>query len=256
MLQDRPLDGKVAVITGGGSGIGQATAQTLAAAGATVAVVDQNLAAAQAVVNALPVTGGAWQADVTQQTHLTTVAEEINRRFGRLDILVTAAGIFQDGRILEIDEAHWDRVFNVNVKGTFLTIQACLPAMLAQKSGAIVTLGSFVGMHPARANTAYGPSKAAVSMLTKVVALDYGPLGIRANCLCPGVIWTPLFAQSLAHEPDQTHVLQEIADGTVLGRMGTVDEVAQTILFLVSEAAAYITGTDISIDGGRGIKRR
>ena len=169
------------------------------------------------------------------------------REFGRIDILLTAAGVGDGGPVGMLDEAAWDRVININLKGTFLSIKAVLDAMTAQRSGSIITIASVEGINGTEGGSAYNASKGGVVLLSKNVAIDYGRMGIRCNAICPGFIDTPLLNQVMDLMPEfKADVVRE----TKMGRLGRPEEIAGAAYFLASDDASYVTGHALVVDGG------
>lgn len=251
------LAGRVALVTGGGSGLGEAAARLMANEGARVVIADFDVRAGQAVVEAIKAAGGEsvfMPVDVAKAASVEGMVQGGLIHYGRVDVLLTSAGVFSPGSVLDTTEADWDRHLNINLKGTFLCAKFCLPPMLKQGRGSIITMGSVAGMHAIARNAAYGPSKAGVIYLTELIALEHGAGGIRANCVCPGNIETPMLLQSIAREPNPEQVMQKANQASVLGRLGKPEEVAQAILFLASDDSAYITGSTLVVDGGRLLK--
>ncbi len=247
------LEGKVALITGGASGIGRATAQLFAREGAAVAVVDVDEAGARAVARAILDAGGqalAVGCDVSQAGDCRRAVEATLQAFGRLDILFNNAGIIRRADVVETTEEEWNRVMAVNVGSVFLMSKYAVPIMAARGGGAIVNTGSGWGLVGGRDAVSYCASKAAVVNMTRAMALDHGPQGIRVNCVCPGDTDTGMLrneAQQLGAEEAQ--FLAEAADRP-LGRIGTPAEIARAVLYLASEASSFVTGAVLVVDGG------
>ena len=244
------LHGKVALITGGASGIGRATAQLFAREGAAVVIADMNQQAGQTAVKEI---GGRTifeATDVTKTAHCERVVERTRREFGRMDILFNNAGIIRRASVPEISEADWDRVMAVNVKSVFLLSRLVVPIMAKAGGGAIVNMASGWGLAGGPRAAAYCASKGAVVLLTKAMAIDHGPQNIRVNCICPGDTDTNM----LRDEADQ---LAEVRDRFLaesarrpLGRVGRPEEIAQAALYLASDASSFVTGTALVVDGG------
>ncbi len=254
MSNDRGiLQGKVALVTGGASGIGRATALLFAREGAAVAVVDLDGRGAEAVAQAIVAAGGqavAISADVSQPEDCARAVQETVTAFGGLDILFNNAGIVRRASVMESSVEDWDRVIAVNLRSVFLMSRAALPVMIARGGGAIVNTGSGWGLKGGRQAAAYCASKGAVVNLTRAMALDHGAQNIRVNCVCPGDTDTPM----LRHEARQLgqpeeRFLAEAAERP-LGRIGTPEEIARAVLFLVSDAASFVTGAVLAVDGG------
>lgn len=243
------LQGKSAVITGAGSGIGEAMATVFARAGAHVVVADLNEAAGAAVVGRLVAAGGRAdfvRLDVTRDADFAAAVQ----RFPQVDIVVANAGIGHVGTVLTTRMEDMDRVLEVNVRGVFRTMQAWLPGMVERGRGSILNLCSTAGLGGLVDRFAYSTSKHAVLGLTRSAALDLAKTGVRVNCLCPGRVETPWVAQMLTKYPDEAAARREMASTQAIGRMGTPEEVAAAALFLVSDEASYLTGVALPVDGG------
>lgn len=242
---DTGLADKTAIVTGAASGIGLACSRALAAEGAHVVLADLDAESAAAGAAALGGRCSSAQVDVTSPDACRMLVETALARTGRLDVLVTCAGIFHATPLDEITAEEWDHIQAVNLKGTFLACQAALRVMVPQRSGRIVTIASVAGqIGGLAAGASYSASKAAVVALTKSIARYGGPHGVTANAVNPGVIETPMIA---AWPPD---LKQRVIDQTPLGRAGTAEEVAAIVLFLASDAAAYVLGAQVDVNGG------
>lgn len=241
------LTDKVAIITGAASGIGLACAQRFAAEGAVVVGLDRQTSDDwQSVVDAAPA-ARFHQADVTDAKAQQAVAAETAREFGRIDILVTAAGVGDGGPVGMVEEEAWDRVIDINLKGTFLSIKSVIDTMSAQRSGSIITVASVEGLNGTEGGSSYNASKGGVVLLTKNVAIDYGRLGIRCNTICPGFIDTPLLHDVMDAMPEfKADVVRE----SKMGRMGKPEEIAGAAYFLASDDSSYVTGHTLVVDGG------
>jgi len=243
-LQDR-----VALITGGGSGIGQAIALLFAKEGATVVVVDRIEERAQTTVQMIQSAGGAalaLAADVAQQNSVNPMATQAIKQYGRVDILVNNAAIAEGDDILTFDEETWDRNLDIVLKGVYLCSKALLPPMIAQRRGAIVNIASVNGL-TGLGEEAYSAAKAGVINLTKNMALKYGQFNVRANVICPGTIQTPIWGAVLQKDPQ---VFDRLAKWYPLGRVGQPEDIAKAALYLASDDAAWVTGTTLTVDGG------
>jgi NAD(P)-dependent dehydrogenase (short-subunit alcohol dehydrogenase family) len=243
------LKDQVAIVTGGASGIGAASARLFAAEGAKVALVDRDATGLAKVTAEIP---GALtiEADVSDNAQAAAGVARVMQRWGRIDVLMTAAGISLGGTVDRIDEAAWDRTFNVNVKGTYLWVHHAIQLMLAAKSGAIVTLGSQLAQSSIGNNAAYIASKGAIASFTKTIAVDHAAQGIRVNALMPGVIDTPMPARSLQRQADPEAARAFWKKRHPMGRIGQPEEVAKAALFLASDDSSFVTGTLLFVDGG------
>jgi NAD(P)-dependent dehydrogenase (short-subunit alcohol dehydrogenase family) len=247
-LQDR-----VAIVTGAASGIGAASARLFAAEGAKLALVDQNEVGLKKVAAEIKGNGGAAitiTADVSSNGKARTGVERVMKRWGRIDVLLTAAGASTGGTVDTIDEAAWDRTFAINVKGTYLWIHYAIPHMIAAKRGAIVTIGSQLAQSSPGKNAAYVASKGAIASFTKTIAVDHAQQGIRVNALMPGVIDTPMPARSLNRYADPEAMKAYWKERHPMGRIGQPEEVARAALFLASDDSSFVTGTLLFVDGG------
>ncbi|XSG77764.1 glucose 1-dehydrogenase [Herpetosiphon llansteffanensis] len=244
------LSGKVAIVTGASRGIGEAIAQHFAQAGAKVVVCARKLESLQTVADNINQAGGtalALACHTGKREQVQAVVAQTLAEWGRIDIVVNNAATNPHfGPLLNSDAAQWDKTYEVNVKGYFWLIQAAAEAMQAQGGGSIINVASVAGLQPATAMGIYSISKAAVIALTKQLAQELGPFNIRVNALAPGLIKTK-FSSALWDNEDLN---QKIVAGTPLGRIGTVDEVAAAALYLASDAAAFTTGTVMTMDGG------
>jgi 3-oxoacyl-[acyl-carrier protein] reductase len=242
------LQDKIAIVTGGGRGIGSAIALALAAEGAKVAVnYSRSAEAAEQVVAQITAAGGeafAIQADVSNAAQVEAMIAATKERFGRVDILINNAGVTRDTLLLRMKEEDWDAVLNTNLKGAFLCAKAVAPLLLKQKGGVIVNVGSVVGRVGAPGQANYSASKAGLIGLTKALAKELGSRNVRVNAVAPGFIETEM-TEVLKPEYRET-ILKQIP----LGRFGKAEDVARVVVFLCSEDAAYIQGDVLTIDGG------
>ena len=243
----RRLEGCVALVTGAASGIGAACALRFAREGARVLGVDLKPAPDDVwrpVVEAAP--GVEYEcADVRNGAAVEAAVDAAIRAFGRLDIAINAAGVAGGGPVHLLDEAEWDRVVDINLKGTYLVCKAALRPMLEQQSGCLINIAGIEGIE---GGSAYNASKAGVVLLTRNLAIDYGREGIRANCICPGFIQTPMAAA--LHRQGMERYRDAIAKLHMLGRWGRPEEIAGAALFLASEDASFVTGHALVVDGG------
>lgn len=247
----RRFDGKVALVTGGSSGIGRATAQAFAREGATVVVAgrnEDNLAHTVRLVEGQGGTASSIAADITDSAEVARMVHTTVRRHGGLHIAVNNAGVFLGGPLHEIDETEWAHAFDVNVTGVMLSMKHEIGHMREYGGGAIVNLSSNLGPHRSVPGvSAYGATKAAVSALTRAAAREYIGEGIRINAVSPGMSDTTM---SMLPGEDEAGRAARARQDIPLGRIGTLDEVAATVLFLASDDAGYAVGHDLLIDGG------
>ena len=247
------LAGKRALITGGASGIGRATALLFAREGAAVSVVDLDEAGGQAVAHEIADQGGQAifvRCDVSQAADCQRAVQQTVDRLGSLDILFNNAGIIRRASVLETSEEEWDRVMAVNVKSVFLLSKYAIPIMAEAGGGVIINTASGWGLAGGRKAAAYCASKGAVVLLTKAMALDHGGQNIRVNCICPGDTDTPMLrdeARQLGESDER--FLAEAADRP-LQRIGKPEDIAQAALYLASDASSFVTGTALVVDGG------
>jgi 2-keto-3-deoxy-L-fuconate dehydrogenase len=249
------LPGKVAVVTGAGSGIGAAIATLFARQQARVVVLDIDEAAARRTAAAIMDDGGVAEAracDVTDAGKVAEVFGAVDAAHGRLDILVNNAGIAHVGTIEQTSEADLDRLYQVNVKGVFLGARAAVPIMLRQGGGVILNMASIASLVGVPDRFAYSMTKGAVLTMTMSIAIDYVKQNIRCNCICPARIHTPFVDHYVAqhYAGREREVLQQLSAYQPVGRMGTSEEVAYLALYLCSDEAAFVTGQAYPIDGG------
>ena len=238
------LRGKVALVTGAAQGIGLSIAHTLAGCGASVVLADVDAATVQEAAKTVAGRALGLVMNVAHGDEVTAGIERVMAEFGRLDILVNNAGITRDGLLIRMKEEDWDRVIEVNLKGTFHCSKAALGVMIKQRSGRIISIASIVGVMGNSGQANYAASKAAILGFTKSVAREYANRGVTANAVAPGFIKTAMTERLPADV--QTRLLDQIP----LGRLGTPDDIAQAVAFLASDAAAYITGQVIHVNGG------
>ncbi|MBC7898724.1 MAG: SDR family oxidoreductase [Saprospiraceae bacterium] len=243
------LTGKIALVTGAASGIGEAVAHTLSGAGAFVYVADIDEEKGRLVAGAVD-NGEFIKLNVAQRSDCISAAAHVNLRHGRLDILVNNAGIGHVGTILETTGEDLDRLFAVNVHGMFELTKVFIEGMIERKYGVIINIASIGGILAIRERLAYCTTKFAVVGFTKCLALDHALDGIRANCVCPGRVETPFVKSRLAEYADPEKAYREMSSTQAIGRMGTPSEIAASVLYLASDEAAFVTGTALEIDGG------
>lgn len=243
------LRDRVAIITGGGSGIGEAIAHKFAAEGAVVVVADRHVDRAAAVGEAIEAAGGialAVPVEVTDAHAVGQMVEQAREAYGTVDILVNNAAISQGDDIQTIDEAVWDHNVAVVLKGTFLCSKAVVPIMIEQQRGAIVNIASVNGL-TGLGEEPYSAAKAGVINLTQNMAVKYGRYNVRANVICPGTIQTPIWQPRLVEDPQ---IFEKLAHWYPLGRVGQPEDVANAALYLASDDAAWVTGSVLNVDGG------
>ena len=252
MTGDRALEGRVTLVTGAGAGIGRAIAARFAREGAAVMLADVDAAAASTVAEEIVRAGGRAQSiatDVSRAGDCARAVEQAVAAFGTLHILVNSAGIIRRASVTELSEADWDAVMDVNAKSVFLMSRAAIPQLEVTK-GSILSIASGWGLAAGPRAAAYCASKAAVVLLTKAMAIDHGPQGIRVNCICPGDTDTRMLRQE-ARETGVSEI-EFLADAArrPLRRIGKPEEIADAAVFLSSDAAKFITGTALVVDGG------
>ncbi len=243
------LANKVALVTGGGSGIGRAICQRFAREGAQVVAADIVEARAQETVALIQQAGGnarAVRADVSNWDEVQAMVQETLAAYGRVDILVNNAAIGSQNDILTYGPEFWDHVLAVVLKSVFLCSKAVLPNMLERRSGVIVNISSVNGL-TGLGDEPYSAAKAGVINLTKNLAITYGPRGVRANAICPGTVRTPIWADRVAQDP---HIFEKLAAWYPLGRVAEPEDVANAALFLASDEASFVTGEVMLVDGG------
>jgi 3-oxoacyl-[acyl-carrier protein] reductase len=241
------LTGRVALVTGAARGLGRCIAESLAMAGAKLACIDVNTEIQCETLTAIRAAGGtaeAWACDVTDSARVSETVDQVVKHFGMLSILVNNAGITRDNALLRMKDDQWDAVININLRGTFLFTRAAARPMLKNRQGRIINVASVSGLmgNPGQAN--YSASKAGVIGLTRTVARELASRNITVNAVAPGFIATDMTAK-LGEE-----ILQKVRDEIPLGRLGDPQDVADAVLFLASDAASFITGHILTIDGG------
>jgi NAD(P)-dependent dehydrogenase (short-subunit alcohol dehydrogenase family) len=243
---------RVAVVTGAAGGIGSAICRRLAVDGFTVACIDLSEAAAGAVAAGLTDAAGrsararGYAADVRDAGSVRASAERIRADLGEPWLLVNAAGVFSVQLLPDLDEHEWDRIVDTNLKGPFLTCREFLPAMVAARDGCIVNIASTAGVRGGRRRAAYCASKGGLVLLTRSLAIDHGPDGVRVNCVCPGLIDTEM-ADWIRHD---AAAMAKFGEGAPAGRIGSPGEIAATVSFLASDDASYLQGSVVMVDGG------
>jgi NAD(P)-dependent dehydrogenase (short-subunit alcohol dehydrogenase family) len=243
------LPNTVALVTGGGSGIGRAICERFAREGAVVVAADRFLDRAQDTARLITDAGGTAigvEADVAKSEAVSTMVDRVQEEYGRVDVLVNNAGLSVGDDILSIDEATWDLNLNVVLKSVFLCSKAVLPGMLERKRGAIINIASVNGLWGV-GEEAYAAAKSGMVNLTQNMAMKYGDRNVRVNCIAPGTIRTPIWGERVAKDPE---VFERLARWYPLGRVGEPNDVANAALYLASDEASWITGVVLPVDGG------
>jgi NAD(P)-dependent dehydrogenase (short-subunit alcohol dehydrogenase family) len=248
------LENKVALITGGASGIGEATALLFAEEGAKVMVADVQDELGQGVARRIRDAGGTADyihTDVSVAEDVSGMVRATTERYGRLDVLYNNAGLARGGPIVEVAEEDWDLVIDVDLKSIYLGCKFAIPEMRKTGGGAIVSTASIAGLRGSPRLHAYSAAKAGVINLTRSIAAEAGPYNIRVNCVCPGIIVTPIWRQIGTMTDEQQRAMwDQMGARVLLGRVGMPEDIARAVLFLASDDAAYITGHALVIDGG------
>jgi len=252
MLENMKLKGKVALITGGTEGMGYATAELFLNEGAMVAITGRSGEKGRRALRSLRKHGEVIyiQGDVSRTADAKRMVSETVSQFGRIDILFNNAGIYIEKTTEDTTEEEWDRVIDINLKGTFLVSKYAIPHMKKQRSGVIINNSSDAGLIGNRSCPAYCASKGAVTIMTKAMALDYAKHGIRVNCVNPGTIDTPMLVREAETSADTAEYLRRMDAQSPIGRVGRPEEVARAVLFLASDESSFVTGAALSIDGG------
>jgi NAD(P)-dependent dehydrogenase (short-subunit alcohol dehydrogenase family) len=250
------LKGKVAIITGAGSGLGRAAAVLFAGESAKVVVAANREKDGEQTVKSIKEAGGDAifaRVDVTKAADVENAVKAAVTRYGKLDIMLNNAGTPGRGKLIaDITEEEWNRVISINLTGVFLGTKYAIPEMLKGAGGVIINISSVAGVSPRRYAGAYAAAKAAVIQLTRVTALEYARKNIRANCILPGPIDTPFFAKVAGGDPEKIALFKEVVRNEVpMGRFAQPEEIAQVALFLASDEASYITGAAFAADGGQ-----
>jgi NAD(P)-dependent dehydrogenase (short-subunit alcohol dehydrogenase family) len=247
------FENKVALITGGTSGIGEAVAKLFAREGAKVAITGRNEARGHAITARILESGGSaifLRTDVRKAAECQRAVDETLLSFERLDILFNNAGVFFPQTALECSEEEWDLQIDINLKGTFLMSKSALGPMIAQGGGVIVNNSSGWGIVGGDKAVAYCASKGGVVLLTKAMAIDHGRQGVRVNCICPGDVDTPMLPEDARLRGLDWKAYLAGCENRPLGRIGTVDEIAKAVLFLASDDSSFMTGAALVVDGG------
>lgn len=247
------LQGKIALVTGAGSGIGQATALLFAQEGAHVIATDmstEGLRETEQKLATFNLSAESLLLNVTDEALVKTAIEQTLERHGRVDLLLNIAGVGSTQTAIDTDLETWERVFAVNARGTFLMSKYLLPSMIQREYGVIINMASVAGMVGLPNRAAYCASKAAVIGLTRAMAIDHVKQGIRVNAICPGTVDSPWVGRLLAAAGDVAAERQKLVARQPMGRLGTPEEIAEAALYLATDAASFITGMTLTIDGG------
>jgi NAD(P)-dependent dehydrogenase (short-subunit alcohol dehydrogenase family) len=244
------LKNKVAIVTGGGSGIGRATAELFAQEGAKVAVADYKSYTGREVVQGIKGAGGEaffFEVDVSDSARVQRLVGATAEAYGGIDILFNGAAVLVFGTALDVDDQSWNRVMAINLNGTFWCCKAVLPHMIQRGGGSIINVSSSTGSHDAKGNTiAYVTSKGGVALMTKALAIDHARANVRVNALCPGPTDTPMLRSVMSQEQ-----IDAFAATFPMGRMGRPEELAYAALFLACDESSFVTGALIPVDGGQ-----
>jgi NAD(P)-dependent dehydrogenase (short-subunit alcohol dehydrogenase family) len=244
------LSGKTAIVTGAGTGIGRAIALAFAREGAKVALVGRRLTHLESVAGEIGDRAVAIPASVSDHNSVYRVIEETVSRFGQINILVNNAGILHVGTAEQITESQWDETFNTNVRSVWLLSKAVLPYLRTAGGGSIINVASVLGINGARNRAAYAPSKGAVVLLTKCMAIDHGHENIRVNAICPSFVETDLTDKVISGAADPAAVRSERTAVHPIGRLGRPEDIAGMAVYLASDESLWVTGTAMPVDGG------
>ncbi|HXE74357.1 MAG TPA: SDR family oxidoreductase [Candidatus Xenobia bacterium] len=247
------LQGKVAIVTGAGTGIGRACAEALAAEGAAVVLAGRRRQLLEQAAEALRARKGKAQAqecDITRVAHVEALVHRALDEFGGLHVVVNNAGAWMAGSVEETSEEELDHLLAVNLKGTFLVSKAAVPALRQSGGGSVINIGSILSLVGMKRRAAYTATKGAIALLTKAMALDHAAENIRVNCICPGLVDTPLLQNALAQASDPTGELARRIAGIPLGRIGKPEDVGRLAVFLASDDSSWMTGALLPLDGG------
>ena len=249
----KSLSGKVAVVTGANSGIGKRIAELFAAEGAETVLLVRNLEVGAQLVKEIVNNGGvakAIYADLVNENEVKQAIDQTIKEYNAVDILVNCAGIFQAGRLTDMNDDAWEKIMNVNVNGAMYCMKYVLGYMLSIKSGSIINIASEAGISAIPNQVAYNVSKAALIMLTKSAARDYALDGVRINCVCPGRVITPLVQKLIDNSPNPDKKFRELSEDRPMKHMGTVDDIANACLMFATDSVSYATGSVLTVDGG------
>jgi NAD(P)-dependent dehydrogenase (short-subunit alcohol dehydrogenase family) len=244
------LEGKIAMVTGAGSGIGRACALALAHEGARVALIGRRKDRLEAVAREIGTNALVVAADVSKKPDIDRMVEQTVSSFGGLNVLVNNAGVLHAGTVEQVTEQQWDETFNVNVRGVWLLSRAVLPHLRKAGGGSIINIASVLGINGVCNRACYAPSKGAVVLLTKCMAIDHGHERIRVNAICPAFVETDLTAAVLRKAPDPEAMRRERISAHPIGRLGQPEDIAGMAVYLASDESSWVTGAVFPLDGG------
>lgn len=253
----RRLEGKVALVTGAGGGIGRGIATRFAAEGARVGVLDVNPALCQAVVGEIQAAGGAALAlpcDISKEDQVQAAVDKLAAAFGTITVLVNNAAVMPSGRLHETSPEDFDRCVLVNLRGTYLVSRAVIPGMLKVRKGSIIHMSSVTGILGLPGIAAYSMTKGGLAALARAMSTDYARLGVRVNSVAPGTIDSPMLHNFVAAQSNPELIRKAFDDMHPIGRVGTIEEVANVFVFLASDESSFVTGANYEVDGGLGVK--
>lgn len=253
----RRLEGKVALVTGAGGGIGRGIAARFAAEGAKVGVLDVNAAMCQLVVGEIQAAGGAALAlpcDISKADQVQAAVDKLTNTFGTITVLVNNAAVMPSGRLHETSPEDFDRCVSVNLRGTYLVSRAVIPGMLKVRKGSIIHMSSVTGILGLPGIAAYSMTKGGLAALARAMSTDYARLGIRVNSVAPGTIDSPMLHNFVAAQSNPELIRKAFDDIHPIGRVGTIEEVSNVFVFLASDESSFVTGANYEVDGGLGVK--